>query len=387
MEIDTLLEAFTNFEKKGKKDACPALDQLLSHVAKTGETMISWSQFKSYFLFKLEKVMDDFRTLSPDQRDPSNPNVEYIPFEEMKERILKIVDGYNGIPFTIQRLCELLTDPKRNYTGTDKFLRGVEKNVMVVSCVYPTSENINGPGTPRPLNRQKLLLSTSLATNGLPDSTDDKEPLTEQEEHVVSDSSVSESNTTKSSLMKTKHPEEDATEAESHEVKRLKFDKDMDEDEEVDTEMSCPEPAQSSSDKPESSTDIVEEEKDKSADMLTTNDHEPSSTQTEEPFEEETAETSEREAESGPTNSLKSDSTMDQSEGQLAQSGKDLRLEEQGEGDCSESVSSSNGEGAPSEEPVPSSSPRSKVESSAEGADAENSLESPETADEPMEQD
>ncbi len=35
------------------------------------------------------------------------------------------------IPFTIQRLCELLTEPKRNYTGTDKFLRGVEK----VCCV------------------------------------------------------------------------------------------------------------------------------------------------------------------------------------------------------------------------------------------------------------
>lgn len=32
-----------------------------------------------------------------------------------------------SIPFTIQRLCELLTDPRRNYTGTDKFLRGVEK--------------------------------------------------------------------------------------------------------------------------------------------------------------------------------------------------------------------------------------------------------------------
>lgn len=34
---------------------------------------------------------------------------------------------YFRIPFTIQRLCELLTEPKRNYTGTDKFLRGVEK--------------------------------------------------------------------------------------------------------------------------------------------------------------------------------------------------------------------------------------------------------------------
>jgi hypothetical protein len=74
--------------------------------------------------------------------------------------------------------------------------------------------------------------------------------------------------------MKTKHPEEDATEAESHEVKRLKFDKDMDEEEdEVDKVMSCPAPAQSSSDMPESSTDVVEEEKDKSADMLTTDDH------------------------------------------------------------------------------------------------------------------
>lgn len=32
-----------------------------------------------------------------------------------------------SIPFTIQRLCELLIDPKKNYTGTDKFLRGIEK--------------------------------------------------------------------------------------------------------------------------------------------------------------------------------------------------------------------------------------------------------------------
>lgn len=57
---------------------------------------IQWSQFKSYFLFKLEKVMDDFKASSPEQRDPANPNVEYIPFKEMKDRILKIVDGYNG---------------------------------------------------------------------------------------------------------------------------------------------------------------------------------------------------------------------------------------------------------------------------------------------------
>lgn len=57
---------------------------------------IQWSQFKGYFIFKLEKVMDDFRTSAPEPRGPPNPNVEYIPFDEMKERILKIVTGFNG---------------------------------------------------------------------------------------------------------------------------------------------------------------------------------------------------------------------------------------------------------------------------------------------------
>ncbi|NWX23070.1 PP4R2 phosphatase, partial [Aegotheles bennettii] len=235
-----------DFEKRGKKEVCPILDQFLCHVAKTGETMVQWSQFKGYFIFKLEKVMDDFRTSAPEPRGPPNPNVEYIPFEEMKERILKIVTGFNGIPFTIQRLCELLTDPRRNYTGTDKFLRGVEKNVMVVSCVYPSSEknnsnslnrmngvmfpgnspgysdrsNVNGPGTPRPVNRPKVSLSTPMTTNGLPDSTEHKESSLQQtEDKKHSESSASDSEGAQSSPVKNKHSEDDPAEAEGHEDK------------------------------------------------------------------------------------------------------------------------------------------------------------------------
>ncbi|XP_029907094.1 serine/threonine-protein phosphatase 4 regulatory subunit 2-B [Myripristis murdjan] len=256
MEIDSLQEALKDFDKKGKKEACPLLEQFLCHIAKTGETLVQWSQFKNYFLFKLEKVMDDFRASAPEQRGPANPNVESIPFEDMKERILKIVKGYNGIPFTIQRLCELLTEPKRNYTGTDKFLRGVEKNVMVVSCVHPTSEKngcsgvnrmngvmlpgntsafterkVNGPGTPRPLNRPKVSLASSLAANGLPDSTDNKDQTTEHESDKES-SEISASEGTLGSSVKNKHHEEEEEdmEAEQHEVKRLKFNKDEEEE-------------------------------------------------------------------------------------------------------------------------------------------------------------
>ncbi|KAK2091559.1 protein phosphatase 4, regulatory subunit 2 [Saguinus oedipus] len=85
--------------------------------------------------------------------------------------------------------------------------------------------NINGPGTPRPLNRPKVSLSAPMTTNGLPESTDSKEAnLQQNEEKNHSDSSTSESEVSSVSPMKNKHPDEDAVEAEEREVKRLRFD-------------------------------------------------------------------------------------------------------------------------------------------------------------------
>ncbi|XP_069793122.1 serine/threonine-protein phosphatase 4 regulatory subunit 2-B isoform X4 [Narcine bancroftii] len=216
--------------------------------------------------------MDDFRASAPEPRAPPNPNVEYVPYEEMKDRILKIVNGFTGIPFTIQRLCELLTDPKKNYTGTDKFLRGIEKNVMVVSCVYPSTEkynfgsnslnrvngimlsgshtgytdrsNINGPGTPRPLSRSKVSLSSPLTTNGLPNSTDREINVQQTEDKSHSDSPTSHGEDVQSSCSKNKHLE-DSMEAEAPEVKRLKFDKENEEDEPVHFESSSEMPEES----------------------------------------------------------------------------------------------------------------------------------------------
>ena len=44
----------------------------------------------------MENVMDDFHASSPEQRGSPNPNVVHVPFDAMKERIVKIVDGYSG---------------------------------------------------------------------------------------------------------------------------------------------------------------------------------------------------------------------------------------------------------------------------------------------------
>ncbi|XP_051515374.1 serine/threonine-protein phosphatase 4 regulatory subunit 2-A-like isoform X2 [Myxocyprinus asiaticus] len=364
--------------------------------------------------------MDDFKASCPEQRGPANPNVEYIPFEEMKQRILKIVNGYSGIPFTIQRLCELLTEPKRNYTGTDKFLRGMEKNVMVVSCVYPTSEkkgsgcvnrmngvmfpgntsafpdrNVNGPGTPRPLNRTKLSLSSSAATNGLPDSTESKEQASESSERTVNETSESEAKGSHSGPVKSKHCEdEDATNAETHEAKRLKFDKEEEDDDEDEMEKEqdgkdspCTAVAESSSDVPESTSDVSAEVKDNKPDEFSTEDQEPSSTQSEslENGDDKSA------CEDSPSTSHNQEtgSELDLPEEQLPEREESTEAQEIEERNDPVSSSSNNSsdEGVSSAD-TPSASPSSSTELPAEGSSsADISSDTSETAEDTMEQD
>lgn len=402
-----MLWAFTDFEKKGKKETCPALEQFLCHVAKTGQPMIPWSRLKSYFMFKLEKVMDDFHASAPEQRGLHNPNVDHVPFEEMKMRILKIVDHYNGIPFTIQRICELLTDPKRNYTGTDKFLMGLEKNVMVVSCVYPTSEkngassvnrmngvmfpgnsslysdsrNVNGPGTPKQLNRPKLSSCHSLSTNGLPDCPVSKEPepVTEEvEEHHSSDSSPSEGEMTLNSGIKNKHPEEEEEEenfdADKHEDKRVKFD----EKEEDDTESkekessSCCKGSESLSETPECSKGSCGQESKSGTTHDTpaiSEDHVASSTP------KQPAEREEDPSATGDVHSRQHNSTVDQPE-QPAASEKCESFEQ-------EDRESNDGEGQQREKQLPSSTNSSDLSTEGDTDDSSDAK----TAVEPGEHD
>ncbi|XP_016075662.1 PREDICTED: serine/threonine-protein phosphatase 4 regulatory subunit 2 isoform X2 [Miniopterus natalensis] len=377
--------------------------------------MIQWSQFKGYFTFKLEKVMDDFRTSAPEPRGPPNPNVEYIPFDEMKERILKIVTGFNGIPFTIQRLCELLTDPRRNYTGTDKFLRGVEKNVMVVSCVYPSSEknnsnslnrmngvmfpgnspsytersNINGPGTPRPLNRPKVSLLVPMTTNGLPESTDSKESnLQQTEDKNHSDSSMSGSEGSSVSPVKNKHPGEDAVESEGHEVKRLRFDKES-EVRETASQTSSSENPSAMVEETEASSSSQDKDKESSC----TRQHSTEDPEVEgEEEEEESFMTSgemiperknqEKESDDALTvNEETSEDSNQMEESDLTQAGKDLHSE--GGGKTGPESSGSGGHAA--EELVePSSSETGEILSE---SSMENDGEATEVTEEPMEQD
>uniref|UniRef100_A0A182N4V6 Serine/threonine-protein phosphatase 4 regulatory subunit 2 n=1 Tax=Anopheles dirus TaxID=7168 RepID=A0A182N4V6_9DIPT len=129
-EILLLLERFT---KSKQKDIPRELEDYLNFVARTGDTLYRWVLVKPLFREKLVNVITDFHHNTPSIADiPQCPNVDPFNFERMKRSLLERLDSFNSAPFTVQRICELLTEPRKQYTRIDKFMRAVEKNILVL---------------------------------------------------------------------------------------------------------------------------------------------------------------------------------------------------------------------------------------------------------------
>lgn len=109
------------------------LEEYLRYVAKTGNTLFQWTLVKPFIREKILNVIAEFAEQSALSDIPPYPNVDPFNYEAMKTMLLERFDTFNGPPFTIQRLCELLSCPRKEYNRVDKFMRAVEKNILVVS--------------------------------------------------------------------------------------------------------------------------------------------------------------------------------------------------------------------------------------------------------------
>ncbi|XP_068247544.1 serine/threonine-protein phosphatase 4 regulatory subunit 2 [Palaemon carinicauda] len=135
--LETLLEELERFEKKGGNGTSKVLEEYIQHVAKTGDPLFPWHRIRYFMRFMLATVMNDFYENCGGEDVGECGNVPAFSYVPTREKILHHFDTFSGAPFTIQRLCEIMIDPTRHYKRTDKFLRGLEKNVLVVSTVEP----------------------------------------------------------------------------------------------------------------------------------------------------------------------------------------------------------------------------------------------------------
>ncbi|XP_026331133.1 serine/threonine-protein phosphatase 4 regulatory subunit 2 [Hyposmocoma kahamanoa] len=126
-----------DFSKRKPKVIPQELNDYLAYVARTGDPVYQWSLVKSLFKEKLLNVITDFHETTPGIEIPPYPNVDPFNYDTMKNSLLERLDTFTSAPFTVQRICELLTFPRKQYNRIDKFMRAIEKNILVVSTREP----------------------------------------------------------------------------------------------------------------------------------------------------------------------------------------------------------------------------------------------------------
>lgn len=147
--LEEVLQALDEFQKVRPSEIPRELEDYLCWVAKTGDPVYQWSLIKTLFREKLTRVMTEFYESCPTLDLAPCPNVEHFNYDMMKSNLLERLESFANAPFTVQRICELLTAPRKEYNRVDKFMRAIEKNILVVSTREPgpiTRRNENGDG-------------------------------------------------------------------------------------------------------------------------------------------------------------------------------------------------------------------------------------------------
>lgn len=122
------------FSKMKPKEIPRELEEYITYVARTGDPVFQWALVKVLIKEKLVAVLNDFKENNPSLEIPPYPNVDPFNYETLKSNLLTRLDSFSLPPFTIQRICELLSAPRKEYNRIDKYMRAVEKNVLVVSA-------------------------------------------------------------------------------------------------------------------------------------------------------------------------------------------------------------------------------------------------------------
>lgn len=157
---EEILHSLEEFSKMKPKDIPRELEEYLCYVAKTGNPVYQWQTIKSLFREKLLNVITEFYESCPAVEIPPCPNVEIFNYDLMKNFILEKLDTFSAAPFTVQRICELLTTPRKEYNRIDKYMRALEKNILVVSTTEPNlgrRSTENGEGIMNGLESDHLL--------------------------------------------------------------------------------------------------------------------------------------------------------------------------------------------------------------------------------------
>lgn len=131
---DLVNESNNNFNSDELTTPEAVVEQLKS-IAESGTVEIDWQDLQRSLKLRLGHVLEHYMERNRDCKEEQyqEPNVEKFNLESSRDEIIELIASFNEPPFTIQRICELLYSPFKYYDKVSTFLRGLEKNLRVIS--------------------------------------------------------------------------------------------------------------------------------------------------------------------------------------------------------------------------------------------------------------
>eukprot|EP00803_Ostreobium_quekettii_P003279 evm.model.scf_2717.3 EVM.evm.TU.scf_2717.3 scf_2717:16883-17608(+) len=107
----------------------------LAETATTGRVRYEWALLAPVISVMIEQVLREFDAEEAVDVGPRQP----LPFgeslDELIARLQACVAAFRHAPFTVQRLCELLLEPHKQYTRLGKVAMALDKLLLVTSTV------------------------------------------------------------------------------------------------------------------------------------------------------------------------------------------------------------------------------------------------------------
>lgn len=135
------LEQFSSLPLSERATLDAPLRGVLAETALTGLQRYEWRLLAPLLHSLVDAVLADFgRQEAEVEGPPRPPPAGFESVDALAARLHALLDGHEAAPFTLQRLCEVLLEPRRQYARLDKVAVAIEKLLMVTSTRQPDAQ-------------------------------------------------------------------------------------------------------------------------------------------------------------------------------------------------------------------------------------------------------
>ncbi|KAK9792255.1 hypothetical protein WJX73_008897 [Symbiochloris irregularis] len=111
-----------------------ALRGVLAEIATTARLRYDWKDIRPLIRFHIESVLTDMEAETQVEVGPARPMEGGVSPADFKVRLGDLLTTHdNGTPFTVQRLCEVLLEPRKQYSQFEALALAIEKLLLVTT--------------------------------------------------------------------------------------------------------------------------------------------------------------------------------------------------------------------------------------------------------------